>query len=145
MMPGPDALPIFEELQSLYRRSAGAVRAQFDHREEAARQYYARYLHFVARSAGPGQAGALLEVGCGADWSTYFFARIGWHAVGIDVNSSAFEPPSLVNLSLLQASAVALPFPDAVFEVVMPIKLWSTFPTRGRLCRRWFGSADPAG
>jgi SAM-dependent methyltransferase len=107
-----------EELQALYRTAPDGVRSRFEGNESKAAQYFGRYLEFVNQSVGPRAGRSLLDIGCGAGWSTYFFARAGYQATGIDLNAAAFEPPPTSRLTLVEGSALSLEFDDASFDVV---------------------------
>jgi SAM-dependent methyltransferase len=105
--------PTDEALQELYR-SGERVRAA---RLTAAtvELVYRPYVEFV-RAFTP--AGRLLDVGCGAGWSTSLFAAHGYDATGVDLNPRAFEPAPAERLRFVEGSATALPFPDASFDIV---------------------------
>lgn len=74
---------------------------------------YQRYVDFVARYA---PTGAVLDVGCGAGWSTYWFAARGFAATGVDLNPAAFEAPPGDRLRFEAGSGLALPFPAGRFD-----------------------------
>src|SRR5579872_7480399 len=98
------------DLQDLYKRSAGAVRADFAGDGERAAAYYRAYADFVRGVAPPSAGDTLLDVGCGSGWSAYLFARQGYRVTGVDLNPDAFEAPSSTDLTLRAASAMDLPF-----------------------------------
>lgn len=99
-------------LEALYR-SAPQVRASGLTRDAAAR-VYADYVQFVSAFVNPG--GRVLDVGCGAGWSTDLFVERGYDATGIDLNPDAFEPPARGGLQLTEGNGTAIPFPDATFD-----------------------------
>jgi 2-polyprenyl-3-methyl-5-hydroxy-6-metoxy-1,4-benzoquinol methylase len=69
----------------------------FDRDEQRATAFFDDYVTFVTRSAGRTSADVgnrLLDVGCGAGWSSFLFAQSGHHVTGIDLNANAFEPPA---------------------------------------------------
>jgi SAM-dependent methyltransferase len=124
-----------EELQTLYRTAPDGVRSRFEGSESKAAQYFGRYIEFVNQSVGPREGRSLLDIGCGAGWSTYFFARSGYRATGIDLNAAAFEPPSTTHLTLLEGSALALEFDDGSFDVVTAYQTLEHIPDpRAALC-----------
>jgi SAM-dependent methyltransferase len=102
-------------LEDLYRNSAAKVRARGLSAEEARREYTG-YVQFVS-TASPGRQ-RLLDVGCGNGWSAYFFSEVGWETTGLDLNASAFEPPTHAGLSLREGSVLELPFPPNSFDAV---------------------------
>jgi SAM-dependent methyltransferase len=106
--------PALDQLRRLYE-DGDAVRCSFSDRERAA-PIYERYVAFVAHHAVPGAA--LLDVGCGTGWSSYFFAEKGFATTGVDLNPKAFETPALPNLVLRVGSAVELPFGNEEFDIV---------------------------
>lgn len=104
-----------EKLQEIYAKSSESVRAK-GLSQELARQMYSKYIQFVNQSVS--QHGNLLDVGCGSGWSSYLLSQEGYQVVGIDLNAAAFECPTATNLTLVEGSAVNLPFEDASFDVV---------------------------
>lgn len=102
-------------LEQFYRQSSDDVRSS-GFSEAKARSFYADYVRFVATVAAP-QA-KILDVGCGTGWSSFLLSEEGFRTTGADLNARAFEPSSSERLDLVQASATALPFPDAAFDVV---------------------------
>ncbi len=106
---------MYTNLQELYAQSSEAVRAT-GLTEELASELYRKYIQFVNQSVS--QRGSLLDIGCGSGWSSYLFSKEGYQVVGIDLNAEAFESPTAPNLTLVQGSAINLPFEDASFDVV---------------------------
>lgn len=104
-----------DKLQNLYRSAAGPIRSSFSS-DEAAAAHYGRYLDFVSTFAKP--QSALLDVGCGTAWTSYFFARAGFQTTALDLNPSAFEVSCSDRLSLVAGSALQMPFAAASFDVV---------------------------
>ncbi len=106
--------------QRLYA-TGDRVRMSFDNDEQRATAFFDDYITFVTRSAGRVSVDAgnrLLDVGCGAGWSSFLFAQSGYQVTGIDLNANAFEPPATEGLRLMEGSVLQLPFPDATFDVV---------------------------
>lgn len=106
-----------EQMETLYRTAQG-VRSRFDGDAARATEYFHDYVNFVTRSAPARPDATLLDVGCGAGWSSYLFAQHGYWATGVDLNHDAFEPPPTAGLALQEASVLDLPFADASFDVV---------------------------
>jgi len=107
-------------VQELYR-TAAQTRTQFGGNLNDATSYYADLVNFINRvspSQEDGEQKKLLDVGCGCGWSSFCFAKAGYRTTGIDLNLCAFEPPATQNLSLLEGSALALPFEDRSFDVI---------------------------
>jgi SAM-dependent methyltransferase len=144
-MPDTAALRRTAELQRLYRHSPDAVRARFGGREEAARRYYAPYVGFVSQLTPHAHRGRLLDIGCGAGWSTSLLARMGFDAVGIDTNATAFEAPSARRVHLCEASALDLPFADAAFDVVSAFQTLEHVPDPARALAEMVRVCKPGG
>ena len=106
---------MYSKLQELYGQRTEGVRASALSKELAI-ELYGKYIQFVNQSVS--QRGRLLDVGCGAGWSSYLLSEEGYQVVGIDLNAEAFECPTGSNLTLVQGSAINLPFEDASFDVV---------------------------
>jgi SAM-dependent methyltransferase len=103
------------KLQQMYGQLTESVRAT-GLSEEHASELYQKYIQFVNQSAS--QGGRLLDVGCGSGWSSYLLSKVGYQVVGIDLNAEAFECTTAPNLTLVEGSAMDLPFEDASFDVV---------------------------
>lgn len=104
-------------VQQAYARLDTGTRAAFSGNADAAQQYYKDYVEFVCAAAG-GTSGSLLDVGVGNGWSTFAFAQKGVIATGVDLNNASFEPPDTSGLTLMEASAMDLPFENGSFDVV---------------------------
>ena len=84
--------------------------------QSEAESLFARTIRFVSHFA---QRGQMLDVGCGSGWLSYLLACRGFEAYGFDLNPSAFEVPTLPNLSFRQGNATAIPFAAEHFDVVI--------------------------
>ncbi|MDJ0733708.1 MAG: class I SAM-dependent methyltransferase [Nostocaceae cyanobacterium] len=102
-------------LQKLYSQLNESVRAT-GLNQEIAVEIYAKYIEFVTQSVST--PGRLLDVGCGSGWSSYLLSQAGYQVVGIDLNAAGFECPSDDNLTLVEGSAMNLPFEDASFDII---------------------------
>src|SRR5262245_18805902 len=78
------------ELQALYRASPAGVRPTFRETAAEARAYYARYVGFVDANV-PCRPARILDVGCGAGWSTLLFHERGHQVHGVDLHDNALE------------------------------------------------------
>ena len=102
----------------MYAESVQDVRPSFRGDEERARQYYERYVRFVTMhlSRTPSK---VLDIGCGAGWSTLMLGEAGHQGHGLDLH-----PPHLVEaggrstLPYTQGDAQQLPFADESFDAV---------------------------
>lgn len=64
-------------------------------------------------------ATSLLEVGCGTGHFTRWFAKLGFHVIGLDASPAMLEQARLRNgTSYLQGDARALPFENQRFDLV---------------------------
>jgi ubiquinone/menaquinone biosynthesis C-methylase UbiE len=81
-------------------------------------EHLARYAYATRLSKGA----RVLDIGCGAGYGTATLAQHALAATGIDVSADAVEFARahypLPNLTFLGASATALPFPSASFDVI---------------------------
>lgn len=103
-----------EQLTDLYRHADEKVRTSRLTPDDA-RRLYDPYVRFVSAFAPTGR---VLDVGCGAGWSTWLFAERGYDATGIDLNPAAFEPPPRDRLRFSTGSGTDIPFPDGTFDAV---------------------------
>jgi SAM-dependent methyltransferase len=111
---------IQDVVQEMYQNTHTGMRAKFEGDAERALSYYKDFITFVS-TVSPVQKEEethLLDVGCGCGWSSLGFVQTGYKTTGIDLNAEAFEPSSVEGLTLLEASALDLPFPNASFDVV---------------------------
>jgi SAM-dependent methyltransferase len=99
-----------------YRRGGANARRLFGSEPRKAARYYRAYVRFVMEHAPAG--GRILDLGCGGGWSSALLAQKGSQVVGLDVDPGGFEPPRTERLQFAAASALAIPFPDACFDVV---------------------------
>lgn len=112
-------------LEHHYRAPSGDVRRSFRDDPAGAKAYYAKYLDFVEATARrlihtwPSEPADVLDLGCGAGWSTQLLAeRLGCRVIGMDVHAAGFEAPTGPRVSFVAGSALALPFRDEAFEIV---------------------------
>lgn len=130
----------YGELEALYRSGHG-VRAS-GYTADTAAAAFATYLDFVAAFA---PRGSVLDVGCGAGWSTYLFAERGYDAAGIDLNPAAFEPPPHDRLRLAHGSGTAVPFPDGIFDAAATCQCLEHVPDPPRMLREMVRVVRPGG
>ncbi len=110
-----------DTVQELYR-SASQTRSHFGEDLDNACNYYADLVNFVSRVSplrAEGNPQSLLDVGCGCGWSSFFLAKAGYRTTGVDLNPGEFEPPPIDNLTLREGNALALPFADSSFDIVV--------------------------
>lgn len=109
--------------------------------------------------AGFPRAYTMLEVGCGTGHFTRWFSKLGLWAVGLDVSPAMLaEARRLGSPPCVQGDALALPFPDGAFDLVIlittlefvadPVNLlkikWGRVPARGSpvVAFDWPGKSD---
>ena len=129
-----------DALQDLYRtadrvRAAGLTR-------EAAEPLYRDFVEFV-RMFAPG--GRVLDVGCGAGWSTAQFADKRFDATGLDLNPAAFEPPPHDRLRFRVGSGTAIPFPDHTFDVAAANQVIEHVPDPAKMLDEMVRVVRPGG
>jgi len=107
-----------EAVQRLYAELNGAVRPTFGKESARAREYYARYVDFVTRQL-PNRSARILDIGCGAGWSTLMMREAGHDAAGLDLYpSDRVEVRAFADVPYTQGDAQHLPFADATFDAV---------------------------
>lgn len=131
-------------LQRMFRESDAAVRARFEDAAEA-RKHYAPYRGFVLEVAGLPRERSLLDVGCGVGWSSHGFAEAGFRTTGVDLNARAFQATEHTRLSLLEGSALALPFADESFDVVATHEMLEHIPEPELALSEMLRVAKPGG
>lgn len=110
--------PAHETVQRLYAELDGEVRPGFGKEAEQAREYYRRYVHFVTQQL-PSRPARILDVGCGAGWSTLMMREAGHDATGLDLHSSdRVEVRAVADVPYTQGDAQHLPFADQTFDAV---------------------------
>jgi ubiquinone/menaquinone biosynthesis C-methylase UbiE len=65
----------------------------------------------------------VLEVGCGTGLILSRLAPIASRVVGVDLSAGMLEKARARGLTVVQANALALPFPDASFDVAVSFKV----------------------
>jgi SAM-dependent methyltransferase len=119
-----------DAIQDMYR-SANLTRLKFDGDLTAAAGYYKDFVEFIS-TVVPVVSGDrplhILDVGCGAGWSSYFLTKAGYRVTGIDLNPDVFEPPVTDGLVLQRGSALKLEFHDRSFDVVTAYQCVEHFP-----------------
>jgi len=107
-----------ETVQRLYAESDGAVRPAFGNESAQAREYYRRYVDFVTRQLANRPA-RILDIGCGAGWSTLMMREAGHDAGGLDLHPcDRVEVRAFEDVPYTQGDAQQLPFADATFDAV---------------------------
>ncbi len=127
-------------LQTLYK-TADAVRAT-GQSAETSRAAFERYVEFVRAFAAPGR---MLDVGCGAGWSTYWFADGGYDATGIDLNPAGFEPQASDCLRFLAGSGLYLPFQNGAFDVAATHQCLEHVPDPAQMLNEMIRVVRPGG
>lgn len=131
-----------EKLQKIYAQSSEVVRAK-GLNQKSATEIYNKYIQFIKQSGS--EQGNLLDVGCGSGWSSYLLSQGGYHVVGIDLNAEAFECPTAPNLTLVEGSAINLPFEDASFDVVASNQAIEHIPDPQKAIREMIRVLKPGG
>jgi SAM-dependent methyltransferase len=68
-----------------------------------------------------GKAGTVVDVGCGAGTEIAYLAAKGWRAIGVDLSRAALNRAKHehAGVPFVQADVLSLPFPSAVFDLVV--------------------------
>jgi SAM-dependent methyltransferase len=107
-----------ETVQRLYAEFDGAVRPAFGNEASRAREYYRRYVTFVTQYVAK-QPARILDIGCGAGWSTLMMREAGHDAEGLDLYPlDRVEVRAFADVPYTQGDAQRLPFADASFDAV---------------------------
>jgi SAM-dependent methyltransferase len=80
--------------------------------------------------ASLGADGRMLDVGCGSGQTMAWFRGLhpGWEAVGIDIAQEGLGAAQELGETILAASALQLPFPDASFDLVITLDVLQHLP-----------------
>ncbi len=107
-----------ELVQRSYRESKGHVRGSFEADAHGAAEYYRRYVTYVLTHLGRSPA-RILDIGCGAGWSTWLMRQAGHEAFGADLHAQAPESWKIdPGLPYTSADGQRLPFADATFDAI---------------------------
>ena len=107
-----------DSVQHLYAESTAAVRPTFGGEAIQAKAYYTRYVDFVTKQLTK-PAATVLDIGCGAGWSTLMLRERGHDAQGLDLHAcDRVEARAIAALPYTQGDAQHLPFGDATFDAV---------------------------
>jgi SAM-dependent methyltransferase len=113
-------------LDSLARRHP-VVEVGYDYTPEA-RVTRARTRHAAIEPYAP-RAGASLEIGSADAMTSAEFARTGWSATAIDIDTSRTDPRALAGgVTVLEMDATTLVFPDATFDLVFSFNVFEHLP-----------------
>ncbi|MBC8106114.1 MAG: class I SAM-dependent methyltransferase [Anaerolineae bacterium] len=103
------------QLQSMYRQQHAGVRGS-NYDRAGAERLFEKYFRFIGEFVPAGTR--LLDVGCGAGWTSLLLSERGYSITGIDLNAAGFEPaPRGRELQFVAGSAQAIPFVDGSFDV----------------------------
>jgi SAM-dependent methyltransferase len=77
--------------------------------------------------------GALLDIGCGSGQTMGWFAsQFGsWRTIGCDISGEAVTAASRLGYEVAQASALALPYPSALADVIISLDVLQHVPLDG--------------
>ena len=131
-----------QQLQEMYATQTTGMRATSLSVVDS-RALYRNYLNFVREFASP--PAQVLDVGCGAGWTTALFAADGYVATGLDLNPAGFEPPPSDRLTYVAGSGMALPFPDRQFDVVTTHQTLEHIPDPARMLDEMVRVCRPGG
>ena len=79
------------------------------------------------------ETGTILDVGCGSGQTlTWFSHRFGaWRTLGCDISGDAVRAASQAGFEISQASALALPYPSGLADVVVSLDVLQHVPLGG--------------
>lgn len=105
------------QLQSIYRQQHQGVRGS-NYDRAAAERLFEKYFRFIGEFVPAGTR--LLDVGCGAGWTSLLLSERGYLVTGIDLNPAGFEPAQCrSDLQFVAASAQSIPFADESFDAAV--------------------------
>jgi ubiquinone/menaquinone biosynthesis C-methylase UbiE len=87
----------------------------------------------------------VLEVGCGTGLILHRTARFARHAIGLDLSAGMLMKAQQRGLHVMQASATALPLPDASVDVAYSFKVLAHIPDIQRALREMARVVRPGG
>lgn len=90
--------------------------------------WYAARRALLARSLEGTVPGRALDTGAGAGGNTRVLQNAGWSATALEYSRTGAEIARQRGLSVVQADATALPFPNEAFDLVVSMDLWEHIP-----------------
>ena len=115
-----DARRVYYDHEPAYRKIRDQGGRGWDDLYEGEQGSYLAIRAYLAAHPPPAGAPAL-DLGCGGGQATIELARAGYRASGIDFSETAIElaRANAPELAFVVGDALALPFPDAAFELVV--------------------------
>jgi SAM-dependent methyltransferase len=129
----------------MYAESAENVRPAFGRDGARARGYYERYVRFVTGHLKRTPS-RVLDIGCGAGWSTLMMREAGHDAHGLDLHPRHLvEAGAAAELPYIQGDAQNLPFEDGSFDAVAMYQTLEHVPEPERALRECLRVLRPSG
>jgi SAM-dependent methyltransferase len=139
--PGSPLSPSLSRARDLYLTGTGVRPTAFN--EATARAYLGEYVAFVTESARAG--GRVLDVGCGAGWSSRFLSDNGFDVCGLDLSIDQLEVKPSDRLRFVPGDAADLPFGTGELDVVCAYQTLEHVPDPGRVLAEFDRVLRPGG
>jgi SAM-dependent methyltransferase len=137
----PIDMGVVSQVQELYRAGSRVRPAALG--EATARVFYKEYIQFVQAAVPRGAR--VLDVGCGAGWSSKLLSDASYDVCGTDLTDAALEVTAGPRLAFNVGNAMELPFEAASFDAVTTYQVLEHVPDPERALQEIHRVLRPGG